>query len=353
MPLTGSAPINRAMSYSPDYPFPRLEYGETLEVAPGVHWVRMPLPFALDHINLWLLADGDGWTVVDTGYNVDRSRDIWEDVLGRLAGGLPIRRVVCTHFHPDHMGLAGWFAERFDAPLWMTYTEWLQAHVAVSETVTHNFDRWLDFYRDNGAKSEMTIGFKEVRETFRDPWYRLPETVRRIQDGELFDIGGREWQVITGGGHSHEHASLWCAGHNVLISGDQILPRISSNISLWYTEPDGDPLRHYFESFDKFRPLPEDVLVLPSHDFPFRGLHGRLDDLRRHHQDRLDAAYDICRDPQTANDVIPVLFEREIGAFEFSFAIGETLAHLNYLVGDGTLERRRDDDGLIRYRRAA
>ena len=341
------------MSYAPDYPFAKLDYGETLEVAPGIFWVRMPLPFALNHINLWLLADGDEWTIVDTGYNVDRSREIWDDVLSRIACSRPVKRVICSHFHPDHLGLAGWFEERFEAPLWMTYTEWLQAHVAVSETLTHNFDRWIEFYRDNGAPTEMTVGFKEVRQAFRDPWYRLPETVRRIQDREEFDIGGRNWQVITGSGHSHEHASLWCPELNLLISGDQILPRISSNISLWYTEPDGDPLRHYFESFDKFRHMPEDVLVLPSHDYPFRGLHGRLDDLRAHHQVRLDAAVEQCVDPQTATDVIPSLFDREIGTFEFGFAIGETLAHLNYLVTDGALERRRDSDGIIRYRQAA
>lgn len=341
------------MPYTPDYPFPKLEYGETLEVAPGIHWVRMPLPFALNHINLWLLKDGDGWTVVDTGYNVAEIRTIWEDAIAKITGGGEIKRTIVTHFHPDHLGLAGWFEEMHGAPLWMTYTEWLQAHVAVSETLTHNFDRWIEFYRDNGAPDDMTIGFKEVRQAFQDPWYRLPETVRRIQDSEEIEIDSRVWKIITGGGHSHEHAALWCPEMNVLISGDQILPRISSNISLWYTEPDGDPLRHYFESFDKFRHLPEDVLVLPSHDFPFRGLHGRLDDLRSHHQTRLDAALDFCADPQTATDVIPSLFERKIGVFEFGFAIGETLAHLNYLVGDGALERRRDEDGIIRYRRAA
>lgn len=340
------------MPYTPDYPFSPLEYGETAEVAPGVHWVRMPLPFALDHINLWLLADGDGWTVVDTGYNVEETRDIWEKALEKITGGAPITRIVCTHFHPDHMGLAGWFAETHGAPLWMTYTEWLQAHVAVSETLTHDFDRWVEFYRDNGAPAEMTDGFREVRRAFQDPWYRLPETVRRIQDNEKFDIGGRTWQVITGGGHTHEHASLWCADLNVLISGDQILPRISSNISLWYTEPDGDPLRHYFDSFGKFRHLPQDALVLPSHDYPFRGLHARLDDLRQHHQERLDAAFEICETPHTATDIIPALFSRKIGVFEFGFALGETLAHLNYLVSDGQLVRRRDEDGLIRFARA-
>ena len=340
------------MSYAPDYPFPELGYGDTLNVAPGIHWVRMPLPFALNHINLWLLRDGEGWTVVDTGYNVQEIREIWEAAIGKIAAGSRINRAIVTHFHPDHLGLAGWFEEKYDASLWMTYTEWLQAHLAVSETVTHNFDRWVEFYRDNGAPEEMTLGFKEVRAAFRDPWYQLPKTVRRIQDKEKIDIDDRTWYIITGGGHSHEHASMWCPEINVLISGDQVLPRISSNISLWYTEPDGNPLLHYFDSLEKFRHLPKDVLVLPSHDYPFRGLHGRLDDLRLHHQMRLDAALEVCATPQTATDVIPSLFSREIGVFEFSFAIGETLAHLNYLVADGSLYRRRDEDGIIRYQRA-
>ncbi len=340
------------MPYTPDYPFPRLEYGETLEVAPGIHWVRMPLPFALNHINLWLLADGDGWTVVDTGYNVDRTREIWDDVLGKIAGGAPVSRLICTHYHPDHLGIAGWFHERFDAPLWMTYGEWLQGHVADAGILTHDFDRWAQFYRENGASGEMAESVQAIRSSFADPWYKLPKSVRRIQDGETFAIGGNDWQVITGAGHTHEHASLWCERLNVLISGDQILPRISSNIGLFYTEPDGNPLLHYFESFEKFRHLPEDALVLPSHDYPFRGLHGRLDDLRAHHQVRLDAAWEVCSEPRTATEVIPALFDREIGAFEYSFAIGETLAHLNYLVGDGLLVRESDADGLVRYRRS-
>lgn len=338
------------MSYKPDYPFPKLDYGETLEVAPGIHWVRMPLPFDLNHINLWLMADGDGWTVVDTGYNVERSREIWRDVLPGITGGAPITRVICTHFHPDHMGLAGWFAEEFGAPLWMTYTEWLQAHVAASQSITHDPDRWVEFFRENGAPKKMTDGFREVRESFRDPWYQLPDTVRRIRDQEEISIGGRVWQVITGGGHTHEHASLWCEEINVLISGDQILPRISSNISLWYTEPEGDPLRDYFDSFEKFGHLPRRVLALPSHNYPFRGVHGRLEDLRNHHQIRLDAALDVCAEPRTATEVIPAMFDREIGVFEFGFAIGETLAHLNYLVSEGALGRDRDADGMIRYR---
>ena len=339
------------MAYEPDYPFPKLAHGQTREVAPGIHWVRMPLPFALDHVNVWLLADGDGWTVVDTGYNTERTRGIWREALGRITGGAAPARVFCTHFHPDHMGLAGWFAEAFGASVWMTYTEWLQAHVADSQSVTHDFERWAGFFREHGATPDMIAGFEAFRATFGEPWHRLPETVRRVRDGEEIRIGGRGWRVVTGGGHTHEHASLWCEELNVLISGDQILPRISSNISLWYTEPDGDPLGDYLDSFSKYGHLPRRTLVLPSHDHPFRGVHGRIAELRRHHDERLAAALDACAEPRTATEVIPALFDREIGPYEFGFAIGETLAHLNRLVGGGTLARRRGADGLVRYER--
>ncbi len=338
------------MAYTPEYPFPELEDGQTMEVAPGVHWLRMPLPFALDHINLWLLADGDGWTVVDTGYNLERSRDLWLETLDKITGGMAPKRVICTHYHPDHMGLAGWFAEQFGTPVWMTYTEWLQAHFAASNLITHDFERWAEFFRDNGAPEQLADGLKEFRKSFQTPWYSLPDTVRKIRDQEIIRIGDHGWQVITGGGHTHEHASLWCKDMNILISGDQILPRITSNISLWYTEPEGDPLGEYFDSFDKFSELPRRVLVLPSHNFPFRGVHGRIEDLRQHHQLRLEAAQKACATPQTANAVIPYIFHREIGAREYGFAIGETLAHLNHLVSSGKLARSRDSDGLIRYR---
>ncbi len=332
-----------------EYPFPPLAEGEALEVAEGLHWVRMPLPFALDHINLWLLEDGGGWTVVDTGYNTDAVREAWLGILERLGGGAP-ERTICSHFHPDHMGLAGWFAERWGAPLWAPYSEWLQAHVASARLVTHDFARWDGFFAENGAAPETIAGARLFRDRLGEPWHRLPDTVRRIADGQEIQIGGHSWRVITGGGHTHEHASLWCAERGILISGDQILPRITSNISVWYTEPDGDPLGDYLASLDKFGGVPGDALVLPSHDRPFRGIHGRIDALRRHHDGRLDAALAACKEPRTADEVLPRLFDREIGPAEYNFAISETLAHLNRLVRLGRLRRDRDPDGLTRFR---
>lgn len=338
------------MANLPTYPYEKLDYGATLEVAPGVHWVRMPLPFALDHINLWLLEDGDGWTVVDTGYFTDEARDHWRAVLAGLGQGRPVKRAIVTHFHPDHLGLAGWFAEEYGARLWITNAEYLQAHLACAQSITHDVGGWMRFFVDNGLDAAAGERFKEARKDFGGTITPVPVTFRRIVDGEAIEIGGRQWRVITGGGHSAEHAALFCAELNLLISGDQVLPRITTNVSVWYTEPDGDPLRLFLASLERYRPLPPDVFVLPSHDRPFTGLHDRLDALAAHHRDRLDETLAHCEQPRTAMELVPVLFRRALDDHQLAFAMGEALAHLNLLAADGSLRRTRNG-GSILYQR--
>ncbi|MGE0747966.1 MAG: MBL fold metallo-hydrolase [Rhodospirillales bacterium] len=337
----------------PEYPFDALKPGETREVAPGIHWVRMALPFALNHVNLWLMEDDGGWTVVDSGYNNDQTRGFWKAVIERLVGSQPIRRIVVTHFHPDHLGLAGWFQETYGAQLWITYAEWLQAHLGRTNSVTHDFDRWADFFIENGLPAERAKIYRESKTNLGQIMWPVPVTLRRIHDGESFPINGRDWRVITGSGHSPEHAALYCEQLGILISGDQVLPRITTNISLWFTEPEGNPLRDYIKSFDKFLPLPEGTFVLPSHDRPFYGLRDRLEALTVHHDQRLDAAHAACDVPRSAVDIIPTLFNRAMDDHQLGFAMGESLAHLNYLVGDGRLARVRDRDNVIRYRKTA
>ncbi len=348
-----TAPDAGTSSARPSYPFERLDYGEVREVAPGVNWVRMPLPFALNHVNLWLVEDGPGWTVIDTGYNSDEVRGFWQAIFDRVLDGRPITRVIVTHFHPDHLALAGWFVETWGAALWMSYAEWLQAHLNRTGTVTADLDMRLAFYRENGLGEESAHGYRKDRPNFNQLILPLPNTVRRIADDDRFPIGGNEWRVITGSGHSPEHACLWCPALNVLISGDQVLPRITTNISLPHNEPDGDPLGQFLASFDSFRDLPADTLVLPSHDRPFHGLHARLEALRAHHRDRLEAAFDACAEPRTAVDLIPVLFDRKLDAHQMGFAIGEALSHTNHLMRQGRLTRTRDADGLVRFRQPA
>ena len=339
------------MSLKPDYPFDVLDYGGVREVAPGIFWIRMALPFALNHINLWLIADGDGWTAVDTGYNSDETRGYWEAVFADALGGKPIRRIVVTHFHPDHISLAGWLAEKFDAPVWMTYGEWMHAQLNRHGGPTADIDARLAFYAENGMGEDGAAGYLETRPDFSKIITPLPDGFHRLLDGDVFAIGAHDWRVITGAGHSPEHAALWCEQLNVLISGDQVLPRISTNVSVQSIEPDGDPLRLYLTSLQKFVPLPKDALVLPSHDRPSYGLHDRIAALGEHHTERLEAALDAFAEPLTAADLIPFLFKRKLDRHQYGFAIGEALAHANYLVSDGRLARARDADGLIRYRR--
>jgi glyoxylase-like metal-dependent hydrolase (beta-lactamase superfamily II) len=340
------------MANTLSYPFERLEIGKTQEVAPGIHWIRMPLPFSLNHINLWLVDDGDGWCAVDTGYNTDEVRGIWQSVFDTLLGGRPIRRVIVTHFHPDHLALAGWMCGKWNVALWMTYGEWLQGHLNRANGVTADLDMRIAFYRANGLGDEGATGYLEGRPDFNKIITEMPHTIRRINDGDSFAIGNHSWRVITGAGHSPEHAALYCEDLNVLISGDQVLPRITTNISLSHNEPDGNPLKLFIDSFDKFAELPEDVLVLPSHDRPFHGLHPRLDGLRDHHKDRLEVAFEACAEPATAVEMIPSLFSRKLEAHQLGFAIGEALSHANYLMHEGRLARETGTDGIIRFRQA-
>jgi glyoxylase-like metal-dependent hydrolase (beta-lactamase superfamily II) len=196
------------MANKPDYPFDRLEYGETIEVVPGIHWIRMPLPFALNHINLWLIADGDGWTIIDTGYNTDETRQVWEKIFDDLLDDKPVKRIIVTHFHPDHVSLAGWLLEKWDAPVWMTYSEWMQAQLNRYGGPTADIDARMEFYIEHGMEQSGIDGYRETRPDFSKIILPLPNGFRRMIDGEKFPIGDHNWRVITGAGHSPEHAAL-------------------------------------------------------------------------------------------------------------------------------------------------
>jgi glyoxylase-like metal-dependent hydrolase (beta-lactamase superfamily II) len=332
--------------------------GGTREVAPGVHWIRMPLPFALDHINLWLLEDGDGLVIVDCGLALDSSKDFWRQILGGHGAGPDagqgarrIHRLVVTHFHPDHIGLAGWLAEWLDAELWITRTEWLMARMLYLDTAASNHEHHARFYRmhgmPQGAAEKMFTGGNTYRARVTEP----PVLHRRLQAGDTIAIGGRAWQIIVGTGHAPEHACLYSDELRVLISGDQILPKITPNISVWASEPDANPLDDYLGSLDQFRALPADTLVLPSHNLPFRGLHRRLDELRHHHDERLDRLRNAPVPPggMSAADAVPILFRRELDTHQFGFAMGEALAHLAYLEGSAEMRAESGADGVVRF----
>ncbi|MBB43653.1 MAG: MBL fold metallo-hydrolase [Rhodospirillaceae bacterium] len=337
------------MATHPDYPFSKIAYGESMEVAPGIFWLRMPLPFSLDHVNLWLLEDAGGWTLVDTGYNTKTTIDHWAAFFSDLLGKKPIVRVIVTHFHPDHLSLAGWFADEWKAQIWMTYSEWAHAQLNQKNGPTSDLDARMKFLKANGMSETSLTGYNNTRPDFLNINFPLPPIFTRIIEGEDININGDNWRVITGAGHSPEHCSLWCSDRNLLISGDQILPRITTNISLQCHEPDGDPLGLYLLSLSKFKQLADDALILPSHERPFYGLHDRIDSLIKHHNKRLNAAFEFCTTPSTATEMLPVIFSRELSEDQIGFAVGEALAHANRLLAEGKLYKEHCSDGLVRY----
>jgi len=312
----------------------------------------MPLPFALNHINLWLLDDGDGVAIVDTGVGLPDTRAAWERIFARELGGKPITRVIATHFHPDHFGNTGWLTERWGVDLWCTQAEFLTAHIAWRPRDEAARRCWRDHSRRQGLDEEQIARLGERSNHYRGLVPSLPVSYRCVRDHDRVMIDGRAWEVIVVLGHAPEHAALWCAELNVLISGDQVLPKITTNVSVWADRPHDDPLRLYLDSLARFRPLPANALVLPSHGLPFRGLHTRIDALRAHHDARLAETLDALGEPRSAAELIPVLFRRQLDTHQLSFAIGEALAHLNYLAVSGGIARAVDADGVERFRKA-
>lgn len=335
------------MSYSAiSYPQPTPpEAGLPLVAAPGIEWLRMPLPFALDHINLWLLEDGDAYTAVDTGIALDPVRTAWKSVLAVRQ----LRRLLVTHFHPDHLGLAAWLQEQTGAPLWITQGEYLTAQMVKHQIGAYSVEASCEFFRRHGLPESRIDALRQRGNAYDRVVPALPFSFHPLWEDEEIEIGGRAWRVIVGHGHAPEHASLYCAELGVLISGDMLLPRISTNISVFAGVPDADSLGWFLASLDRLRELPEDTLVLPSHGLPFRGLHFRVDQLHAHHADRCADLRLACAEPKTAAELIPVLFPREItDPHQTMFAMGEAIAHLNYLEQARHLERI-EENGIVRY----
>jgi glyoxylase-like metal-dependent hydrolase (beta-lactamase superfamily II) len=339
-----------------DYPFADTlpQAGDLMQVRDGVYWLRMGLPFALNHINLWLLEDGAGWTIIDCGIASDETRANWEHIFAHHLQGKPITRVIATHCHPDHLGLADWLCQRWQAPLWMSAGEYsfgrmMQAGlsgVEGSSTVPH-------FQRHgvtNPGLIEQLLGRKNYYPSLVP---RIPSSFHRMQEHQLITIGQHCWRVITGFGHSPEHVALYCDEIACLISGDMLLPRISTNVSVWAIEPEANPVQQFLDSLNKFNDLGSDTLVLPSHGKPFQGIQCRVQQLIDHHAARLEEVLEACVTPQSANDIVPIMFTRALDTHQLTFALGEALAHLHLLWFAGKLTRHSDVDGIIRFTRVS
>ena len=327
--------------------------GKVIEVAPGVVWMRMPLPIVLNHINVWGLEDGNGWAVVDTGMKTDETLTAWREIFANTTEHRPLTRVFGTHMHPDHIGMAGWLTRKFNCSLWMTQLEYLNCRVLTADTGREAPEDGVTFYRRAGWSDEAIEKYQARFGNFGKRIHALPESYRRIRDGEEIRIGANIWRVIVGTGHSPEHACLYCAELKLLISGDQVLPRISSNVSVHPTEPDADPMDEWLASLAKVkREVPDDVLVLPAHNDCFRGLHARLDYLATSQERTLDRLRKTIQKPKRVVEVFTALFGRSIDATDASLlnlATGESVACLNYLLHRGEVKRELDSTGVAWY----
>jgi glyoxylase-like metal-dependent hydrolase (beta-lactamase superfamily II) len=343
--------------------------GQVLEVARGVFWLRMPLPFVLDHINLWLLRDEidgqKGWTIIDCGIADETVKQHWEHLFDTALDDLPVLRVIATHFHPDHLGLSNWLCEggerkRWQVRLWMALSEYMLARVIAAGDESNGGGEGAarHFARHGVTEPDVLEKIRNRRGYYSVLVPSIPAQFRRIQEGDALTIGGKTWHVVTGFGHSPEHCALHCENGettsgetaSVLISGDMVLPRISTNVSVFDIEPEGNPLALYLASLKRYETMPADTLVLPSHGKPFHGLHTRIAQLRTHHAARLAEVRQACAQaPQCAADIVPIMFKRSLDLHQMVFAMGEALAHLHMLWLDGSLKREIDNDGVIRF----
>jgi glyoxylase-like metal-dependent hydrolase (beta-lactamase superfamily II) len=329
--------------------------GELREVATNLYWARLPLPMRLNHVNLWFMREGDArregdaWLVVDAGLDAPSCRDAWEKLIDGPLAGLPVRRLVLTHGHPDHVGLAGWLAERFDSTLHATRTEWLFAHWR-RERQGRAFGKSMQrFLMSHGLTAEAVERFAAQDAAIERGEFPVPEQHVRLRHGDSRVFGGHEYRVIIGSGHADEHASFHRDEGHVLIAGDQILQRITPVIGVFGHEPESDPLSDYLGSLPRFEVLPEDTLVLPSHGLPFHGLHARLAQLRAHHQERLAELLSHMREPRSALALADLIFERAMQEGQGRFALAETLAHLHHGETLALVRRIVDREGGVKF----
>nr|WP_319947577.1 MBL fold metallo-hydrolase [uncultured Shimia sp.] len=321
--------------------------GEAIEVAKGVLWMRLPLPMMLDHVNVYALDEGDSWTIIDTGFSSKRSKAVWATLLAGPLAGKPVSRVIVTHHHPDHIGLAGWFQSEHGAELWTTRTAWLFGRMLQLDEQAIPTQETLNFYRSAGMDEDVFNQRASERPfNFSDVVDPLPLGFRRIKEGDVIRIGGRDWDVHIGNGHAPEHATFWSRDDNLVISGDQILPSISSNIGVYATEPEADPVGDWLEACERLSQYAKpDHLVLGGHKLPFTGLKTRMRQLIDNHHGALDRLVDHLATPQTAGDCFPPLFKRKIEGSAYGLALVEAIAHLNHLYHVGSVTRTKRKDG--------
>ncbi|WP_027549665.1 MBL fold metallo-hydrolase [Bradyrhizobium sp. Cp5.3] len=325
---------------------------EVVEVRSGVLWVRLTLPFRLNHVNIYLLADGDGYAMVDTGFGNEETIEAWTKLFEGPLKSVNITRLIVTHSHPDHVGLAGWIVERFNCPLVMSQVEYLQSVYHQNRGTEERRNAQRLFFRRHGMDESLTEKLLGRGQDYLKRVSVLPPSYRRISHGDEVVIGTRRFKVITGGGHALDQVMLYCADDKLFLSADQVLSKISPNVSVWAVEPDQNSLGEYLASLASLTTtLPYDVLVLPGHGVPFYGLKTRIKQLADHHEERCRLIADACREvPKTSRELVPVVFNKHVlDEHQMGFASGELVAHVNYMLVEGRLTAETQD-GVLQFR---
>jgi len=326
-----------------------------IEVAPGILWVRLALPFRLNHVNVYLIDDGAGWTLVDTGLGNQATLTAWQALLGGMLRERPLTRIIATHFHPDHVGAAGFLLQHFDVPLYMAATEYLHSLNVHLDPGALEAPHYRRFYLEHGLDAETTERVVTGGHAYLKLTSGLPPTYHRVVAGDVLRIGGREFDVLTGGGHSPEQVMLLWREEKLFLAADQVMAKISPNVSVVAVDPEGDPLGQYLRSLNALkRDIAEDTLVLPGHNLPFYGLHTRVDQLIAHHETRCELILRACRTaPRSAAELVPFVFTLQLDPHQMGFAFSEVLAHVNYMLRQGTLKPVAAKDHIGRVVAAA
>lgn len=323
------------------------QIGEPIRVAENLYMLRLPLPFALDHVNVWLLEGDSSWTIIDTGMGTMQSLGIWEKLLVSFLKNKPVEKLILTHYHPDHVGLSGDLVARTGAAVYMSRVEWLTANMLFHDAEGKLNTAMLRLFQQHGLPDDQYQQMSKTRNIFAARCFNLPLFYRRLQHGELIEMAGSNWQCRVGKGHSPEHIALYCRDRKILIAGDHILPKITPNIPMPVQEPFANPVADYLESLSTFSDMANDVLVLPSHRLPFRGIRIRIDQLISHHHQRLERLYEACDKPVSVYNMLPVLFNRALDLNQMTFAMLEGLSHMVYLEREGNLIKSEENSVYV------